>query len=68
MSDLITGLIVILVMIIMIGAIVVGVNRTEKVTCFKYQKQAEKHPGYYITQWQKMMCDTYSIEINAPVK
>lgn len=52
----------------LIWAVIVGVNRTERVECFKWKEQAKTFPAFYITQWQKEQCDYNGITIDAPVK
>lgn len=49
-------------------AIVVGLARSEREECLRWQKDAKTLPGYYLTQWQKQQCDYHQITIEAPVK
>lgn len=47
-----------------------GVSKQEVVECYKLQKQSKDFAdaGFYITTWQKGMCDSHGMSINAPVK
>jgi len=44
-----------------------GMEKSEKASCLKWQTEATRYPGYYLTEWQKKQCDHYGIEIDAPV-
>lgn len=47
-----------------------GIDKQEKVTCYKLQEQAvefKDNQAFYITQNEKDMCDAQKININAPV-
>lgn len=45
-----------------------GISLSEYAECENWKDQAQKFPGYYITQWQKQQCDAHQVEIGAPVK
>lgn len=45
-----------------------GLSNSEKSECIKWQKEADRYPSYYITEWQEKQCDYHDIHINAPVK
>ena len=51
-----------------VAAALVGLSRSEAVECFKWQRQAEQYPGFYLTEWQARQCAAKSIIISAPVK
>lgn len=47
-----------------------GIAKQEVVNCHKLQRQAKDFAdaGFYITAWQKGMCDSHGMSINAPVR
>ena len=48
-----------------------GMDKSEIVDCNKLVAQAEEYKSngqFYITGWQKDMCDAHGIVIDAPVK
>lgn len=49
------------------AAVVVGIDRSAKAECLKWQGDAEKYEKYYIVEWQAEQCQSYDIIINAPV-
>lgn len=59
-------IILLLVLIGIFGIICVAKSalvKSEKTECEKWQVQAQELPGFYLTNWQKMQCDYYNIEI-----
>ncbi|MEK7596392.1 MAG: hypothetical protein AAB564_02510 [Patescibacteria group bacterium] len=58
---------VILFVLLSALAINKGVRSDAENECLKWQNQAEKIAGFYITQKQKIQCDFIGIRINAPV-
>lgn len=44
-----------------------GLKRSEVVECYKLQDNASHLLGFYVTQWEKDMCDAHGITIDAPV-
>lgn len=61
--------IILILIVIIFGFIInIGLGKTEKIECRTWQKQAEKHADYYLSEWQKQQCDYHNIKINAPVK
>ncbi len=65
----IVGLIFFVALIVWIGVLALSytINKTETSECLRWKEDAEKYPGFYITQWQKDQCDFRQVEINAPV-
>jgi len=45
-----------------------GLNKSEVVTCNELKSQASQFAGFTLAQWQKDMCDTHNIVIDAPVQ
>jgi len=47
-----------------------AIRAQEVVDCNKLVAQSQEfaEAGFYITSWQKDMCDAHGISINAPVK
>lgn len=64
------GLAMLLVFLIFIfGAIVINaIEKKEIIECEELQRLANKMPNFWITQWQKDMCDSYDIKLNIKVK
>lgn len=58
----------IVVGIVLMVVIFVTLNKSEKIDCYKLQKQSEHYPDFYLTQDEKTMCDGHGIDINAPVR
>lgn len=61
-----------IVIIILIVAVIglflyAGLQRSEIVYCNKIKDYSRQYAHFYITQWEKDMCDHYGIEIHAPV-
>ena len=59
---------VFVVLAILFGALLwrvfsVGLEKYEKSECFKWQEQAQKHPSFYLVEWQKAQCDHYQIKV-----
>ena len=45
-----------------------GIDKSEIVECLKLQNQAQHYPGFYLTEWQKDMCEAHAVEVIAIVK
>jgi len=45
-----------------------GFKKQEIVDCYHLVGQSEEFANFYITNWQKEMCDAHGISINAEVK
>lgn len=47
-----------------------GLDKQEVVDCNNLVSQSEEfaNAGFYITSWEKEMCDAHGITINAPVR
>jgi len=56
------------ILFILAALLLMGVSKEEKVTCNNLQSQAKEFPAFFLTQWQKDMCDAHSITIDAPVQ
>lgn len=55
--------------VIVFGVVIVShaIDREEISSCKELVAQSEKYPNFFITEWQKNMCDRHSIAIEAPV-
>lgn len=54
---------------LMVWTVNVGMGRQEVVDCNTLVAQAQEYKGqFYITSWQKAMCDEHGISVNAPVR
>jgi len=59
----------ILVLIFGLGlGISVGVTKAEKAECRKWQEYAVTLQDFYLVSWQFEQCQSYDINIGAPVK
>lgn len=45
-----------------------AVEKQNKIDCLKYQKWSYTYSEFYLLEWQKEMCDSYQVEIKAPVR
>jgi len=57
---------IITIIIILILTLLVaekGLEKQERAECLKWQKWAQKYPGFYLTEWQKQQCKRYNIKI-----
>lgn len=54
--------------IIVYIAITVGADRSEIMECNKIKGQAQTYSQFFMTEWQKEMCDSHGIFINAKIK
>lgn len=48
--------------------VVYALDVKEVSDCETYRARAHKLESYYITKWQKEMCDRHNITIEAPVR
>lgn len=53
---------------VLIITVMTAMNVREIGECTRWNREAGRYPGYYLTQWQKDQCDAHAIFINAPVK
>ena len=44
-----------------------GLSKSEVVQCHALKQQSQEFMGFYLTQWQKDMCDSHGIIIDAPI-
>ena len=44
-----------------------SVERVELVECLNLKQYSERYDNFYLTEWQKEMCDYREVEIFAPV-
>lgn len=59
------------VAVLLVGVAIIfidSVSKSEALECLKLQDQAEQYPSFFVTQWQKEMCDSRGLPVNAPVK
>jgi hypothetical protein len=53
-------------------AVVAGISYAEArratAECEQWADEAKVYPGYFLVRWQKMQCDTYGVQIDAPVQ
>lgn len=58
-----------LAFLIVLGVVLVShaIDREEISSCKELVAQSEKHPNFFITEWQKDMCDHHAIAIEAPI-
>ena len=46
----------------------VGINRSEVMDCYKWQKQAKEYSSFYILRWQAAQCVAHGIQVDAPIE
>lgn len=68
MKTLVTIAACIVLFIAMTAALAYGMQKSERVSCLKWQEQADQYPGYYLLKWQKVQCDAHGIVINSEVR
>jgi len=73
MQNFVQNLIIVLACAGMIALLVwqtfEAMNKQDEIDCNKWVREAREYKGaYYITRLQKEQCDTYGINIDAPVK
>jgi len=44
-----------------------AVESYETKECKQWAEDAEKYPGYYLTQWQADQCEARGVKVNAPI-
>lgn len=62
------GIIVSIMFIVGLIALISAVDRNDKAKCLRLASQAETYENFYITKWEKEMCDYQNITVNADVK
>lgn len=51
------------------GVATIGIEKSETASCLRLERQSESFaPHFYLTHYEKEMCDARGITINAPVK
>lgn len=45
-----------------------GMNKSERVDCLKWQDQAKEYPTFYLLQWQADQCKAHNIDVDAPIR
>lgn len=68
MKNITAGLGVVVVVLLLVGAFVVGESRTEIVECNTWAAQAKEFKNFYLTHWQADQCAAHNIVVNAPVQ
>jgi hypothetical protein len=53
----------IILAIVFLSIITYGINKNEKVECFRWQKQAGEYKDFYLTDWQEEQCIFHNIAI-----
>lgn len=54
--------------VLIIIAIITGLNKQDYNTCQKLKGQSEQYRLFYLTINEKMMCDRLGVNINAPIE
>lgn len=68
MNTLIKILIAIAIIVFFVAIAKVGIARSEKVECYKLQKNAQLYTEFYITEAQDVMCFHHGVRIEAIIK
>lgn len=66
-KKLIAGVILVLLLLSFFFIFTLGISKSEVVECQKLKSYSEKFEQFWLTEWQKEMCDSHDIEIDAPV-
>lgn len=68
-KDIIAALLIVVVIAAVIVAFIYALDKSEEVKCLKLQSQSEQYQQtFYLTVFEKEMCDYHNILINAPVQ
>ena len=67
-ETVVLGVIMVVLIVGLFIAVPAGLKKMERLECEKWQDEAVKYPAYFLASWQKEQCDTYDIQIDAPVK
>ncbi len=62
-ENILTFLVLAAIIVAMFIALFVGVGKSEKLECLKWQKEAEEYPDFFLTEWQKKQCEHHKVEI-----
>jgi hypothetical protein len=73
MKEIVKSLIIALVLVVIgcafVALLVKATEKEEKIECYKLQEQSQEYRrGFFITEWQKEMCDRWNIKVDAPVE
>lgn len=68
MRNITAGFAAVVILFGLVGAFVVGINRSEIVECNTWAAQAQQFKGFYLTHWQAEQCEAHHITVNAPVQ
>jgi hypothetical protein len=69
LNKLILALVIALGLWFFLGLIIKGIDKEEQIECYKLQEQSQEYRrGFFITKWQKEMCDRWNIKVDAPVE
>jgi len=49
--------------LLLIYTMLEGIDKTERVECYKWQRYAKEFPNFYLTDWQKAQCDAHGIRV-----
>lgn len=72
MKDILTNLAILAATAILAAlfflAFAEGLNRHEQAECLGWQENAREFEGFYLTKAERMQCDHWGIEVDAPTK
>ena len=63
MKNIFYGLIIVGLFIACLYMLNIGISKTERNECLKWQRQSENIQGFYLIKWQVSQCENYKIEI-----
>ncbi len=68
MNHIITNVLLAIFVTAFVTTTMHGLGRAEKADCYKFQTNAMEYPDFYITIYEKEMCDKYGIETYMAIK
>lgn len=67
-KDIIIAVLVVTLIAAFVVSIIEGLHKAEQVKCYTLQEQSREYPDFFLTIYEKEMCDFHGIEITAPVR
>lgn len=68
MTKVLSILAIVAVVALLAFSFAYGMDKTERVECYTWQKQAQEFAGFYLLQWQADQCAAQGIAIDAVIK
>lgn len=65
---IVSALLVSVLFIAFVFALGYGLDKQERVDCYKWQEYAQELVGFYLTSSQTEQCEHWGIKVDAPIK